>query len=814
MPKAPFYPALSEKSVSDYLPYGYHLTPTIISLSNGHLVAVIRLVGRSHESASAVERADWVRELNTTIRAIAKPGTIFYNHIIRRKITQPATRSINNWYASRLDQRYQRKFEGVALMANDLYYSIVFDPIGDDALSAFSKADKLSPTERKRAQTKAIREFEEIIRNFKAALDRYTPTVLSTYDDNGFVFSEPAEFFSYLINGETLKVPVARDRIKHYLPTARPLFDRHGELGEQRQLNGSQLFGMLEITDYPEQSEPGHLNVLLYGDQEFVLTQSFSVRSPRQSLAFLKRHMRHLEDSKDAGTNQISALEKAMEGLVEKQFVMGEHHATIRVWGTDSQSIREAMADMRADLAGCGIVVAPLDEYSLEAGYWAQFPGNPQYRPRPCPITSLNFLSLAPLHNFHLGKPDRNPWGPAISMFKTESGTPHYFSFHPTPLLENSFGSKRAGNTTIIGATGTGKTVLLGFLAAQAKRIPAKIVTLDKDYGMELQIRAMGGRYFPLCVGQATGWNPCKLDPTAANVAWIKRLVANCISAGGPVSFSDTIEIDEAVNTVMFQLNKEDRRFSTILQNMPHVYNGEDGSPSVHARFAVWCADGEKGWLFDNADDLLDLSEADSYGFDLTELYDYPGYLELATDYIMYRTDEMLDGTPFIYIVDEYWKPLGFPRLATDFKNRSKTIRKLSGIFVLATQEPEDCLNSDAGKTAINNSQTLIFLPNPKARQEDYVKGFKLTQTEFEIVRDLPEASRKFLIKQGGMSAVAELNLAGFDEFIPILSGTPDGAMMAREIIESMGDDPQVWIPAYLDRIASLTTLEANNENE
>ena len=69
------------------------------------------------------------------------------------------------------------------------------------------------------------------------------------------------------------------------------------------------------------------------------------------------------------------------------------------------------------------------------------------------------------------------------------------------------------------------------------------------------------------------------------------------------------------------------------------------------------------------------------------------------------------------------------------------------GIF--ATQSPEDALASDIAAALIEQTATMILLPNPNASREDYVDGLKLTDAEYQVVVSLDERSRCFLVKQG-----------------------------------------------------------------
>ena len=112
--------------------------------------------------------------------------------------------------------------------------------------------------------------------------------------------------------------------------------------------------------------------------------------------------------------------------------------------------------------------------------------------------------------------------------------------------------------------------------------------------------------------------------------------------------------------------------------------------------------------------------------------------------YLLHITETLIDGRPFIYFMDEFWKPLQ-DEIFSDFAlNKQKTIRKQSGLGVFMTQSPSDVLTHRIGKTMVEQSVTQVFLPNPKADHDDYVNGFKVTEAEFRIIRALPEASRNF----------------------------------------------------------------------
>ena len=123
------------------------------------------------------------------------------------------------------------------------------------------------------------------------------------------------------------------------------------------------------------------------------------------------------------------------------------------------------------------------EDLNMEASFWAQLPGNHAYIARSCMLSSANFSGFSSLHNFATGQGSGNHWGTPISILETTSQTPYWFNFHQRDI----------GHFLVTGPTGSGKTVALTFLLAQAFRISPepKAVFFDKDRGAEIFVRAV-----------------------------------------------------------------------------------------------------------------------------------------------------------------------------------------------------------------------------------------------------------------------------------------------------------------------------------
>jgi type IV secretion system protein VirB4 len=103
---------------------------------------------------------------------------------------------------------------------------------------------------------------------------------------------------------------------------------------------------------------------------------------------------------------------------------------------------------------------------------------------------------MVPFHNYPAGRATGNHWGDALALLVTSARSPYYFSLHASDPTDPDGGSRKdTGHTCICGPTGSGKTVFIGFLVATLARRGATQVIFDKDRGLEILVRALGGEY-------------------------------------------------------------------------------------------------------------------------------------------------------------------------------------------------------------------------------------------------------------------------------------------------------------------------------
>jgi len=773
-----------EQPAGLHLPYARHVNDHTLETRDGLLLQVIRLRGLLFETADTAELNYRKSLRDAMLRAIGSSRFAIYHHIVRRRVEIDLHTRFPDAFSQALGDRWAERLSTKQLFVNDLYLTLVRRPL----------QGKLGVADQVRTWLGQAGQAPDVARNFEldqldagrealiSGLGEYAPSLLGVYETPNGVCSEPLEFLSSLYNGEQRPMLLPHQDLGAHLPYRRVSFGQETvELSPTGHLPRS-FVAMVSIKDYPGFSSPGMFDELMRLPYEAVITQSFAFVERQAALDRMNLALRRMRSAEDEALSLRGELAQAKDEVAAGRAGFGEHHMTIAVRGGTLDEVDAGVAEVTATLADMGIV-AVREEIALEPAFWAQFPGNFKYIARRGLVSTSNFAGLASVHNFPTGAATGSHWGDAITLLETTAAGPYFFNFHQGDL----------GNFTVIGPSGSGKTVVLNFLLAQARRLSPRIIFFDKDRGAELFIRAIGGRYDLLRPGEPSGLNPLQLKDTAANRGFLADWLAQL--AGG-ADVADLARIRDAISA-NFEQPPQHRR----LRHLVELFRGDQRphAGDLWSRLRPWWGDGERAWLFDNPKDLTDLS-AQTVGFDMTVLLDDPVVRTPAMMYLFHRVEERLDGSAAIIVVDEGWKALDDEVFVRRIKDWEKTIRKRNGIVGFATQSAQDALESRIASAIIEQAATQIFMINPKARAEDYVKGFGLTPHEFDLIRTLPDSSHCFLVKRGGESVVARLDLTGEADLLMVLSGRERTVRLLDELRASVGDDPNAWMPALLER--------------
>ncbi|MDE2435173.1 MAG: VirB4 family type IV secretion/conjugal transfer ATPase [Sphingomonadales bacterium] len=773
-----------ERASATKLPFRAQINERTIALEGGRYMQTLRLDGLYFETADTQE-LNYRKELRAAIlRSIGSSRFSIYQHIVRTRWHPEGEGRFPDPFSQALDQRWHGRLQAREIFQNHLFLTVVRRPsAGRRSFVANFLSDGLKNSEELlRFEVQALTEAVEAL---SASLAPYGPRVLRSYERDGATYSEPLEFLSLLFNGTEIPRQLDEGPLADQIAARRVSFGQQSVDLAPFAEDARQAQALISIKSYPNSTSPGILDDLLRLPMEFVATQSFSFVDQGTSSRRVGLALRRMRAADDEAVSLRGELTIAQDELAAGKAVFGEHHATIALRARNESELADGVAELQAVMADNGLI-GVREDLGLEPAFWAQFPGNQAYIARKALISARNFASFASLHNFPTGQAVGNHWGDCVSLLETTAAGPYFFNFHQGDL----------GNFTIIGPSGSGKTVVLNFLLAQSMRFSPRLVFFDKDRGGEIFVRSIGGRYDVLRPGEPSGLNPLALERSPANKRFLIEWISLLIARNGPAPTPAELALIEDALEANFRAPPKLRR----LRHFVDLLGGAEmpTETDLQARLRPWFGKGESAWLFDNEVDRLD-DDATVLGFDMTRILDEPNLRTPAMFYLFHRVEERLDGRPTIIVIDEGWKALDDEVFVRRIRDWEKTIRKRNGLVGFVTQSAEDALASKISSSIVEQAATHMFMPNSRARAEDYVKGFGLSHHEFDIVRSLPDSSHCFLIKRGRESVVARLDLTGEKDVLNVLSGRESSVRRLDEIRARNGDSPDDWLEEFLE---------------
>ncbi|WAT17546.1 VirB4 family type IV secretion/conjugal transfer ATPase [Aurantiacibacter sp. MUD11] len=773
-----------EAQAGDRLPYARLVDENVLLLRDGSLMGALQVPGLLFETEDTDALNAHAQTREVMLRSNLDARFVLYHHVIRRRVSVELEASFPDPLSAHIDHRWREKLSSGSLFVNDQFVTLVRRPARGKAGLA-ERAGKLfrRRNDEEEVDPKDLRSLRAALQALAASLGDYGAQPLGDYvGPSGNVNNEVLELLSALYNGEMRPVrkPDIETDVGNMLPYRRASFGL--DAMELRGAGGADFASILSLKDYPDATSPGLLDAMLRLPYEMIVTESFAPEERQTAREKIDLAIRRLKSADEEAQSERAEMMAARDELGAGSVGFGDHHLTVLVRERSLERLDDATAAVAASLADTG-AIAVREDTNLEPAFWGQFPGNEQYLVRRAMISTANMASFGSLHGFALGQAEGNHWGEAVTLLQTTSSTPFFFNFHNGDL----------GNFSVIGPSGSGKTVVMNFLAAQAQKFSPRTILFDKDRGAELFIRGIGGTYDRIRSGEPTGFNPLALPDTPANRGFLRDWLTVLLKAEGPEESATIAAAVDAAYANDPSLRRL-RYFKELVSGSKRPAPGD-----LADRLSAWIEDGEHGWLFDNEADKLDLSTR-VMGFDMTALLENPKLRTPVMMYLFHRIDERLDGQPTMVLIDEGWKALDDEVFAARIRDWLKTLRKRNALVGFATQSARDALDSKISTALVEQTATMVFMPNARARAEDYCEGFGLTQHELALIKSLPAHSRCFLVRQPDASVVVRLDLSGAPEVLTMLSGRESSVRRLDLLREAVGNEPAQWYPALTNR--------------
>ena len=794
----------NERGVSMHFPITHLYSPTIFETRNMMMGSVIHLKGVSFYTKDNEILNQIKRRWHQAVLGLGENFSIYVT-VHRRKQETSLSGEFKNDFLREINQRYQSYFKKKTLYVNDMYLTILsrglviakMDPIVNWLSRLSSKSIQKSREWKRQEQVKIV---ENSVSQLMVSLSGFKPTLLGARDQS-LKHSELLSFLSLFLNGGEkcqTRFFYPSDHLGRYLCSRRLFFGKAIEFQGYDDTK-ARYAAMVSVKKYAPVTQSSMMDRFLQINSEYISTNSLLIASKEMAQRLIKRHRYKLENVNDPAKSQINELSLAQDELASNRIVMGFHHNTCMLIENNMEKLEQAVAETIKHYADQGFI-AIRESIGQEAAFWAQIPGNTKMIARSALISSQNFVDFCSLHNYQMGYCDQNHLGGAVTILKTPSNTPYFFNFHAKGNKNNP--SK--GHTTMIGGNGSGKTVTMAFLDAQASRYQGRTFVFDRDRGLEIYLRACGGYYGILSPehSDTINFNPFQLPDTSINRKFCREWMSQLVKEEDEVVLpADLAELmGQCVDYVFEALPIQDRRLTNAAKLLPITF-------PRWAHLRAWLRsdgihpEGQYAYLFDNAEDSFQMQQ--KMGFDMTHFLDKESknVLVAVTMYLFHRLEQSLDGRLTSVLLDEGWQYLDNPYWMQKLQKWLPTLRKLNCHLVLATQSPSSVVESPIRNMILDNAATHIYFANPQAKREQYQQGFNLTESEYRCIRQGDPENYYFLLKQGHESNLCQLDLSMISDILPIFSANRSTLLMLETLRKHYGDDPKNWLTKFRHRV-------------
>lgn len=774
-----------------YPDYRFHVSESVINTSGKKMLGTLFIDGMAFESESDSLIENAFNDLKAYLVAVGKEGDIsLWSHLVKERVLLDDEYHFTNDFLKRFTKKYLATFVGEKFYKCSYYLTFGLPYSNVDA---------------------GIERLEDILVQAEKLLKPFNATILEIEGD---YISEPADYLSLLLNKRHNKIPLSGNPLSESISDSEWYFGN--DVLELRNNDAdNKIFATnYVVKDFPILTVPGQWDFLLKLPYEFIVTQSFIFQSPGRTIKAIDAQLNKLNSTNDAALTQIEELELGKEVVTSGEGLFGSYHCVMTIFGDTPEDARRNGVKVSGEFitTGKGFRFIRATGGASPEVFFSHMPLSKK-RPLHTQRTVANLACTFSMHNYSTGKKSGNPIGDgtAIMPLKTVADGLYYYNTHYSDPLKNVTGKPMAGHLLLLGASETGKTTFEGTSAGFLQRFNPCMFVVDFNRSTELFVRGYGGSYFALKAGEYTGLNPWQIadadDPAIGQQLiaflreWVKTLAYD--NQGNPPTDKEAKELSRAVGMIM-KLPRETRRTGKLLE---YITPASD----LYERVSKWCDDGDYAWAVDSPDNTFDPLDKTNrkVGFDTTVILKkvndmiHPACQPTLAILFFFKDLMQRDGELMLSVIEEFWMPANFPLTQELILSSLKAGRMRGEMMWLTSQSPEDAINCKIFAALVQQTTTKVFLPNPDAEWEGY-KKVGLTEKEFRKLKALRKDSRTMLVKQSGSSCFVKMDLYGFDEFLPVISGTSKGLAIFDRMKDEMSvKNPDIWIPEFIKRVNS-----------
>ena len=401
-----------------------------------------------------------------------------------------------------------------------------------------------------------------------------------------------------------------------------------------------------------------------------------------------------------------------------------------------------------------------VETMNATSAFFGTLPGHGYHNVRRPLLSSRNVAHLFPVTTPWAGEgqcpsPLFPEGSPPLLVARAYGATPFRVNLHQGDV----------GHTLVIGATGAGKSVLVGTLALNFMRYRnSRVFVFDVGGSHRIPTLAAGGHHYDFGGEGNVALQPLRyLDREGEQVwaqTWIETLLEGC---NHPVVPADVLQITTALRGVG-QSPVYQRTMTSLHINL---------SSRLREVLLPYTVLGNFGRFLDDHTERMEVKRFQT--FELREVIDLGDRLVVPLLLALFRhVERSLDGTPTLIVIEEAWAALMRSTFANRLQEWLLTLRKRNAAVLVVIHTVGQLKELPNASLLMESCPTRIILPNPDAgspSQAEVYRYLSLSDREIDIIasarqkRDYfyksPSGSRLFDLQLGRMARALTIPLGG-----------------------------------------------------
>jgi type IV secretion system protein VirB4 len=778
----------------DFIPFACYFDDETILTKNGELLQTIKFQGIGAEKIS--QNLSSIREaIRESINKNLKSDNIaIWFHTIRARENINDPYEYKNPFSEKINQFWNDKNYWDDKYTNNLYITFVHNATSlkissfENFIRSLSYA-RLTSFHNDYLSTSHA-ELSALVNNIVTDLEIYQPEKFKIYFLNDKPMSPHMSLFTNLTQFERKKIEL-------------PVADLSEVLGNcEYRLGNNQLQAKSEITnrfcsmislkEYSETSSNA-LDPVLRLPVEMVITEVIYIIPQKEANKIFERQNYILSVSQDEDLAESKNLGVFFDKDTTELFC--NRQIMISVIADDPEILDFYINAASTCLSKLGIVHVR-EDVMLAHSFWSQLPGNFHMLHRLYPDRLKYAGAFAFLHQQAIGA-QYNKWGRAVSLLRTEKGTPFFFSFHPD--------GRESGHTGIFGTPSSGKETLVNFLLCQSTKFSPTILYVSGYFSSSVFATAMEGEVDYISarefISQEEGQslmqnsliNPLLVENTKEGREYVKNTLLILTNHYHIGLIEEEIKIIDLLIDHIFTLSNETRNISLLDKSFDFKQN--EHAQKIYFRLEPFFEGNKYYGIFSatepfnivtNKINMLILQEFLSDFFakynlpkDPKLMFQYEKDLAYFSNlrsvlllYLFFQLMNTKDKGPFIFIIDPFIEFTQHPYFNGAFSEIMDQITAANGILLVTIniwKEASSEEQAQVRKEFRAKLDTKIYLPS-EALSVNLQDELGLDRNEFTKLKSILPHTRLFLAKQNDQLSVLELSLGGFPKLLELFS--------------------------------------------